>query len=448
MPVDRVIGLYIDNNLVPDMPAVAFEEQVDVVFMDAVALLAAARPRDCVHTLVYLNYIVSARLIRSSNHEAQAGYGACMTTLLRRWYSDTTVLQHLQASPGLYRHGVMIGLYRVHHALVMNGLRSVQGPHLLDPGDPLRMLQHGVMAIFGPWHAHIRLHGRIRDYYHSRLNTAGPSAQIEIGRSARTEVPIRVATWNLQGASVSTESKWLTGVLPLLRSNDVVVLQEVGVAPHSAVFSRTERVADQFGSHHDIHVYSWQAGTRSRPERYLIYFLDVQRLRVNLAIVMPDPGEFMVSQLAIISDGQLPVAGPPLYRPAMGVRVRRRALAGNTPELAIFNLHAISGGGVNAARMLREISWHTDTPFALLGDFNRDPRPTTPPVPTRGNWVSPEDIARIELAGGSTHPSVAPSNMLDYAVTNGTSQVPAPGNVSAPGASDHRSVHYNLTFNC
>ncbi|MCS5516487.1 hypothetical protein NWF32_20500 [Pseudomonas qingdaonensis] len=45
MPVDRVIGLYIDNNLVPDMPAVAFEEQVDVVFMDAVALLAAARPR-------------------------------------------------------------------------------------------------------------------------------------------------------------------------------------------------------------------------------------------------------------------------------------------------------------------------------------------------------------------------------------------------------------------
>ena len=54
----------------------------------------------------------------------------------------------------------------------------------------------------------------------------------------------------------------------------------------------------------------------------------------------------------------------------------------------------------------------------------------------------------IELAAGETHPSVAPRNMLDYAVTNGTSQVPAPGNVSAPGASDHRSVHYNLTFNC
>ena len=43
MPVDRVIGLYIDNNLVPDMPAVAFEEQVDVVFMDAIPLGATGK---------------------------------------------------------------------------------------------------------------------------------------------------------------------------------------------------------------------------------------------------------------------------------------------------------------------------------------------------------------------------------------------------------------------
>ncbi|MCS5516489.1 hypothetical protein NWF32_20510 [Pseudomonas qingdaonensis] len=206
-------------------------------------------------------------------------------------------------------------------------------------------------------------------------------------------------------------------------------------------------MADQFGSHHDIHVYSWQAGTRSRPERYLIYFLDVQRLRVNLAIVMPDPGEFMVSQLAIISDGQLPVAGPPLYRPAMGVRVRRRALAGNTPELAIFNLHAISGGGVNAARMLREISWHTDTPFALLGISTaiRDR-----PLPGADAWqLGVARRHRPYRAGGRQYPPQRGAEQHAGLCGDQWHLAGAgAGNVSAPGASDHRSVHYNLTFNC
>lgn len=449
MPVDTTVRYYIENNILLMITEEAFENEVDIVFMDALALLARA-PRDCVHTLAYLGYRLSERLMRSTKHEAQARYAACMTRLLQRWYSDQSVLQPLQAAAAVHRLGVMVMLYQLHHTLIMNGLRSDEGPHLLDPGEALRVLQQGVMATVGPWQAHIRLHGRIRDYYHVRLNqAAGSAAQIDIGRSGRNELEIRVATWNLQGVSETTDTKWLTGVLPLLRGRDVVVLQEVGTPPRSAVLQTTEQVDDQFGVTRRVDVYAWQAGTRTRPEEYRIYYFNVQRLRVNLAIVVPYPGVFTVNQVAIISDGLGTAdSGAPAYRPALGVRLRRRAVAGSTPELSVFNLHAISNGGANAARVLREISWHTDTPFVLLGDFNRDPREAVPPDPARGNWVSPEDIARIELAAGETHPSVAPRNMLDYAVTNGTSRVPAPGHVVAAGASDHRAVYYTLNFNC
>lgn len=449
MPVDTVVRYYIENNLLRNMSDASFENEVDVMFNDALALLAGS-PGDCLHTMAYLSYRISEQLMRSTNHQAQAGYAACMTRLLQRWYSDQAVLQPLQGAAVVHCLGVMTRLYQLHYTLIMNGLRSQEGPYLLDSGEALRVLQQGVMATLGPWQAHIHLHGRIRDYYHVRLNLApGPTAQIQVGRSGHDELTIQVATWNMQGVSEATDTKWRTGVLPLLRGHDVVVLQEAGTPPRSAVLQTSEQVDDQFGVSRQVDVYTWQAGTQSRPEHYRIYYFNVHRMRVSLAIVMPDPGAFTVNQVAVVSDGlAIGGSGVPAYRPALGVRLRRRTSAGITPEVSVFNLHAISNGGVNAARVLREISWHTDTPFVLLGDFNRDPREAVPPDPARGNWVSPEDIARIELAVDNTHPSEAPRNMLDYAVTNGTSRQPAPGRVAVAGASDHRAVNYTLSFNC
>ncbi|MCW2270813.1 MULTISPECIES: hypothetical protein [Pseudomonas] len=108
------------------------------------------------------------------------------------------------------------------------------------------------------------------------------------------------------------------------------------------------------------------------------------------------------------------------------------------------NLHAISGGGANAPRLLREVSWHVSAPYVMLGDFKRDPRVSDPQHADRGNWVSPPDIAQVVPANGSTHPSTAPQNMLDYAVSNGTLAPLTPGRVGVAGPSDHLPVSYNF----
>lgn len=440
MPVDERIRTYIQDQLLSG----DIETQLEVVITDIVILLGAV-PGNAVHTSAYLAYFLSTQCMRSSNDTEQAEYATHVTLLFRRLYNDATFITHLRAGPRVESYAILLNFYHVHHAFTMNGLTSAQGPHNLNYGDPLRMLQIIVGATYGPWPAHIRLMGAIRDYHHTRIRHYANSQHIELGRPpAAATQQFRVATWNMQGSSETSNTKWRTKVLELARAHDVVAIQEAGVSPFSSRFVTHLSIQDQFGTSYQIAQHLWEAGTTSRPESYHLFFLDVQRLRVNLAIVVAANTDIDVRNVAVVSDGLPDSNDAPITRPALGVQLRRQ---GASQPITVLSFHAISGGGVNAPRMLREISWHTETPYVLVGDFNRDPRAINTAYPPRqGNWISPPDIAQLVMANGSTHPATGPQSMLDYAVANGTSDIPGSGRVDTLGPSDHLAVSYQFSF--
>jgi len=445
MPIDNTIRRYIDNHLIDGLTDDVFFNEVEVILLDIFELLAPS-PYDAQPTASYLSYVISRQYMRSANQAQQCRFAQRLTLLLRRLYNNPESIALLARAHPEQSFALLLVLYRLHYVLTLNGLSAADGPLQLDIGDPLRMLQFIVGAAFGPWQGLIQLQGGVRDYYHCRIRRQDGATLIELGRPrpAAVGLELRLATWNMQGTAATAESKWRTRLLQLARNNDVVVIQEAGAPPSSAELVVRMDVPDQFGTHQEVDQYLWQAGTASRPESYQVYFLDVQRLRVNLAIVIRSSAQLDVRDVRVIADG-VPQSGTlPVARPALGVRLRRRADGATNPqEVTVYNVHALSGGGYNAPRMIREISWHTDTPYVVLGDFNRDPRP---PATGTGNWVSPENLARIHPANGSTHPATAPVHMLDYALVNGTTEPVQPGVVDAPGPSDHLAVSYVVHF--
>jgi len=445
MPVDQRIRTYIADQLLSG----DIETQLEVVISDIVNLLGTA-PADAVHTSAYLSYFLSSQSMRSDNEVEQAAFAVHMTFLFRRLYNDASFIMHLRAGPLTDGYAVLLNFYRIHYAFTLNGLRSPLGPLTLDYGNPLRMLQIIVGAAYGPWSVHIRLMGEMRDYHHTRIRRYATTQHIELGRlRAPTHQQFQVATWNMQGTSETFNTKWRTKVLELARANDVVLIQEAGVSPLSARLVSYLNVQDQFGTTYVVAQLLWEAGTTSRPEHYHVFYLDVKRLRVNLAIVVAASRDIDVREVVVLSDGLPDTNGDPITRPALGVQIRRQSPAPQPPTetVTVFSFHAISGGGVNAPRMLREISWHTETPYVLAGDFNRDPRITNSAYPSRrGNWISPPDIAQLAMAEAATHPSTDPQNMLDYAVTNGSSEVTRGGRVDTLGPSDHLAVSYQFSF--
>lgn len=441
MSVDNPIRRYIDSHLIVGLADDLFFNELEVILGDIVELLPTA-PANARDSASYLAYVISRQYMRSGNHDQQSRFAQRMGELLRRLYHEPAFIAPLGRASAQDGFALLLVVYRVHYVLTMNGLLAEGAPLLLDAGEPLRVLQIIVGSVYGPWHAHIRLQGGLRDYYHCRIRDHAGSPQIEIGRlrGAAAGLELRLATWNMQGTSATAESKWRTRLLQLARVNDLVAVQEAGTPPASAQLVTRLDVLDQFGTVQVVEQYLWQAGTLARPEAYQVYFLDVQRLRVNLALVLRADVRVDVREVLLIADGVVESGSLPVARPALGVRLRRRA-AGATAfseEVTVYNFHALSGGGSNAPRMLREVSWHTDTPYVLLGDFNRDP--------TQGNWVSPQDLARIEPASDNTHPSTGAVTMLVYAVVNGSTEPIEPGVVDVPGPSDHLPVSYVIRF--
>lgn len=444
MPVHARIRDYIEQQLAPPLSVAAFQTQVEVVIVDLFNEFQTD-PESAVHTAAYLCYFLSLHYMRSDNDSLQLDYCAALTDMFRRLYHEANIIGTVAAAPQQGR-SLLVLFYHVHHAFIMNGLRAPSGPEQTDHGDALRMLQIIVGNAYGPWHAHIRLQGAIRDYHHVRIQDGAGGPQIEVGRvPGLLGMALRVATWNMQGSSETSDTKWRTQVLALARNHDVVALQEAGVRPASARHVEDIIVTDQFGASHTVQHYVWEAGTTSRSEPYQLFFFDVARLRVNLAILVAGDRDLDIVNPVVMSDGLPDAQGAPTYRPAFGVELRRPGVS--QESVTIFNFHAISGGGVNAPRMLREISWYTPTRFAVVGDFNRDPREPDPAFPARrGNWISPPDIAQLVQSSSATHPATDPQNMLDYAVTNGTTAVTPTGTVSEPGSSDHRAASFEFSF--
>lgn len=209
-----------------------------------------------------------------------------------------------------------------------------------------------------------------------------------------------VGTWNLQGSSASSESKWGISIRQLITGEnalDVLMVQEAGVLPTTAMM--TGRMVQPGGT--PIHEYSWNLGTNSRPNSVFIYYsrVDVGANRVNLAIV------------SRVRADEVFVLPPPTTasRPIIGIRI------GND---AFFSIHALARGGNDAGAIVTavdeffrnrpEINW------MIAGDFNREPstllRLVDFDLANRVNIVFPPSFT--QRSGGT----------LDYALTGSSAR--------------------------
>lgn len=247
-----------------------------------------------------------------------------------------------------------------------------------------------------------------------------------------------VATWNLQGSSASSESKWNINVRQLITgrgSADILMVQEAGSLPLSAV--PTGRMIQPVGVGTPIHEYTWNLGTNSRPNNVFIYYsrLDVGANRVNLAIV----SRFSAQEAFIIH----PSTAVPQARPAIGIRIGTDVF---------FSVHALSSGGGDALSLINNVNSFFNQnetrrgySWMLVGDFNRSPTSlqnalrTEPSVDNRTLIIAP------------TEPTHRSGSILDYAVIHNSTGQETQLNIGASIMfnqirSQITSDHYPVSF--
>jgi cytolethal distending toxin subunit B len=190
-----------------------------------------------------------------------------------------------------------------------------------------------------------------------------------------------IVTWNMQGASHSTENKWNSGVLNLLNNGaDLCCLQECGGIPASAVLS----VAG-YGGVIGLDLYTW--GTSRAQKHILFYPADPGGNRCNLAIVSkvaPTAGFLFIPAFA------------PIWRPTIGMTI------GGT---IFFTLHAISPNGPDAPALVNG-AFGAGANVIVAGDYNRAPE-------TMGGGAQV-----VCPPNGPTHPATHPVSYYDYAIKN------------------------------
>lgn len=186
----------------------------------------------------------------------------------------------------------------------------------------------------------------------------------------------KTATWNLQGSSSSTESKWNINVRQLIsgalgRRIQILAIQEAGNVPLSAslmpqigttqsgvLFTNPNQLAIP------VNEYRWNLGTAGRADNRYIYFArnDSGANRVNVSIVT----DRRVDEVIILP----PTNNYNGARPILGVRIGSDYF---------FNIHASANGGVNAPLTIHNLSnyftgiHNYPAQWMLMGDFNRSP---------------------------------------------------------------------------
>lgn len=253
----------------------------------------------------------------------------------------------------------------------------------------------------------------------------------------------RVATWNLQGSSASTEAKWTTNVRQLVTGPTeaaVLALQEAGTPPTSATLQPDlgNRLIDPQDLRQQVQEFIWNLGSASRPDNRYIYYTqnDIGGNRVNLALVTKEKPDHVI------------VLRPPgnynSVRPILGVQFH---------EDAYFTIHASASGGGDAASIVNVIANHYgsqqlyDYQFMILGDYNRSPTD----LRTSLNTHHPDILRHIGIYSTDT-PTQRSGGILDYAVIGQYSYDlpshitvhPFQPTLSGQLVSDHTPVVFNI----
>ncbi|EBX7470000.1 cytolethal distending toxin subunit B family protein [Salmonella enterica subsp. enterica] len=243
----------------------------------------------------------------------------------------------------------------------------------------------------------------------------------------------KVATWNLQGSSSRSESKWNVNVRQMISGAgavDILMVQEAGSPPASAI--DTGRIINSPGI--PVRELLWNLGSNSRPQQVYIYFsrIDVFAGRVNLAIVSQRRADDVI------------VLPPPstASRPVLGIRIGSDAF---------FTAHALANRGVDAPAIVNDVfNFFRNSPrfdlqatnWMIAGDFNRSPDTLRRAIetPARNNTIILSPADPTQRSGG----------ILDYAVIgNAVAFVPPvlrAGLLFGERATQISSDHYPVGF--
>lgn len=436
MPVDETIRANIDNLFRTNISTQSFYDALNTV-IEAILKLDILRGRDARDTSAYLSYKISEQFMRRSVTN-QFDYGSMVTQSLRFLFDKASIRRQFHRIGTRNREdalNIAANFYTFHLRLLWAG----NGVHREDAAERLK----AIVGLLGPWNAHIKFPSDGMSHPNiivRQMRDGQMGESILIGEIRQTsnfkKRQIKAITWNMQGSSSGGENKWNSEVKQLVTKYDVTCLQECGSMPLSATEETPQYTEDQFGVQFDIREYIWDLGTSTRPEKYTIYYFDIDRLRVKLAIIIrrDNPtNKIVVRNLSVISDGLNSD-----IRPAFGIRITMQE---HHPfnDVTFYSYHGLSGGGYNDPRMVREITRHTPTSFVILGDFNRDPR--------QDQWISPQEIATIVGASGTTHGQTPNDTMLDYAVSNNTIAPHTTAEPIIPALpSDHRAAPFTFSL--
>jgi cytolethal distending toxin subunit B len=231
-----------------------------------------------------------------------------------------------------------------------------------------------------------------------------------------------LVTWNMQGATgFGRGNKWRQDVtrLFLQEGAQIACLQECGALPATAVVAPALAPIAP-GAPVALTPFVWNMGTTRRPLHVAGIFAQTDPAppnganRNNLAIVT-----------TLAPQGFSMVAGPVWGRPALGVTFNNP----NGGTIAVYCLHARSGGGNDAPTLLGNIAGTGGSWFAA-GDYNRNP----------ASWAGVIPMGAVICA--HQDPTLpAWGTILDYAFCTGAA---IPGEVEENFVvSDHFPVYYD-----
>ncbi|MGG7048301.1 MULTISPECIES: cytolethal distending toxin subunit B family protein [unclassified Campylobacter] len=239
----------------------------------------------------------------------------------------------------------------------------------------------------------------------------------------------KLATWNLQGSSAATESKWNISVRQIVsgaNAADILAVQEAGSIPTTAMLTgRNERSADTI-----VTEFLWQLGSVSRPEQAYIYYanIDSGANRVNLAIVSRTRADEII------------ILPPPttVSRPIIGIRI------GND---VFFSIHALANGGTDAPAIVDSVFRHfanrPEIIWTIMGDFNRSPESLRQnlelSIRVRTRAISPN--APTQRNGGTLDYAIV-GNSAGSLVTTTLAAVLMLANLRTHIVSDHFPVNF------
>lgn len=474
MPVPEFIRQQIDNAFVTGMESPDFGDRLLRLAGSILRLpYDEATDDEIGWSFAYLEYVIADRILSTdpANANQQLQYGARMRVVLRTLYASQSAYWRLwfqSAFTGdetLRRNHeqVVFSILRSMHNVVTAFYRVAQIAGEPVPRLDIPQIEGNLQDAIGNFiYAGSVMARTIHpddareaydtgDYARARLFRESDLVRIQIGarrarRRALTITEWGATTWNLDGLeAISERWEYVDRLAQATRNMRVFALQSPGTTlPAGAELVGTHNASDQFGVPHSVMEYRFQI----RRHRYRMWTYNGLQRSYQLSMLTTE--DFRVQYFAgvrVVADGYEPTAQEePTHHHAMGLLFSRGQDLANTDAGVVFYTFLASTMQPEASteRVARQIAWHTDHNYAILGDFDRAPLTGTPPA----DWLERLEIGgRILPARSATYPSANPTSMFDYAIVNGTTE-DSDGIVHAQlhDRQRHRAVQYRLMF--